>query len=95
VIPEDSQRFSKGDRFVYHHPEGLGLGEHFRGGELTDEMKSLDLANGTPVTIFEVDEDTGWYLVEWTDSKGIDRITTVDPSFLIGYFDVSTEDEEG
>jgi hypothetical protein len=81
-----SSRAGVGDQLVYTHPEGLGFGEHFRGTDLTAEMKELDLASGTEVTILEYDADTDWPLIQWVDSKGIGRITTVDPQFFDGYF---------
>jgi hypothetical protein len=77
-----TQRASAGDRFIYNHPNGLGFGEHFRGETLTAEMTELDLASGTEVMLLEYDADTSWPLVQWVDSKGLDRITTVEPQFF-------------
>lgn len=70
---------SPGDKFAYVHPEQKGYGEHHLGEQLTAEMTELDLVNGTEVTLLEYDADTGWPLVQWTDLKGLPRITTINP----------------
>jgi hypothetical protein len=47
-------------------------------GELSAEMRELDLQAGMSAEIVGVDEDTGWPIVGWTDTTGIDRRTTID-----------------
>jgi hypothetical protein len=71
-----------GKPYIYDHPDDKGFGEHALGAPLTAEMTELDMADGTPVYVIELDADSGWPLVDWTDSKGIYRITTVDPDFF-------------
>lgn len=71
-----------GDEFVFVHPEEKGFGENARPGEQTAEMMELDLIHGTVVRLLEFDQDSGWPLVEWTDLKRINRITTIDPAYL-------------
>jgi hypothetical protein len=71
-----------GDEFVYTHPSEAGYGEHALGQPLTAEMTELDLQHGMITTVVEMDQETGWPLVSWTDTKGIGRITTVDPDNL-------------
>jgi hypothetical protein len=87
-----TQRASAGDQFIYNHPDGLGFGEHFRGTNLTAEMTELDLTSGTTVTLLEYNADTDWPSVQWVDSKGLDRITTVEPQFFQDNFDPVTEE---
>jgi hypothetical protein len=43
-------------------------------------MIELDLKPGTPVTVHSLDEDSGWPIVEWTDDKGLGRMTTIEPT---------------
>jgi hypothetical protein len=83
-------RASAGDHLIYNHPDGLGFGEYFRGETLTAEMTELDMASGTEVTLLEYDQDSDWPLVQWVDSKGLGRITTVEPQFFQDYFDPAT-----
>jgi len=71
-----------GDEFVYTHPEEAGYGAHALGQPLTAEMTELDLQHGMIVVVVEMDRETGWPLVSWTDTQGIGRITTVDPGNL-------------
>lgn len=54
--------------------------------EITSEMRELDLQDGSEVTVLELDADSGWPIIQWTDSIGIERLTTVDPVFFDGYF---------
>ena len=79
-----------GQKFVYSHPTGLGYGEHHKGsagfGEQTAEMKEIDLQDGMEVTYLEPDEDSGWPIVEWTDSNGLGRISTIDQGSFDEFF---------
>jgi hypothetical protein len=68
-----------GEKYIYHNPDVFGYGEQAAGGPGTSEMSSLDLADGTEVTLLENDADSGWPIVEWVDSTGLGRITTIDP----------------
>jgi hypothetical protein len=74
-----------GDKFTYDHPSGFGYGEHVKQdagyGEMTAEMTELDLKDGMEVTFVDYDEATGWPIVNWTDSTGIDRMTTIDDQY--------------
>lgn len=72
-----------GDKFIYMHPEQKGFGEVARGEPLSAEMIELDITDGMEVTLLDYDVDTGWPMVEWVDSKGLDRITTINPDYLI------------
>jgi hypothetical protein len=75
-----------GDKFKYDHPSGFGYGEHNKNaagfGEMTAEMTELDLKDGMGVTFVDFDVDTGWPIVSWTDSTGINRITTIDEQYV-------------
>ena len=75
-----------GDKYNYSHPEGAGFGKNALGQDLSAEMTELDMADGTPVTVLELDADSGWPLVQWVDAKGIDRITTIEPELFDLYF---------
>ena len=68
-----------GQDYTYQPTHGKGFGHNARGSELTAEMTELDLKPGTPVTVLELDADSGWPLVQWKDDVGIDRITTIEP----------------
>lgn len=75
---------TRGDAFIYNHPQDKGYGENALGQPLTAEMTELDLKDGMNVTFLEYD-DAGWALVEWIDDKGLDRITAIDPT-VFSYF---------
>ena len=75
-----------GKTFTYIHDEGLGFGAHHAGGELTAEMRELDLPAGTEVTLLAFDADSHDPLIEWVDGNGYTRITTVNPNFFNAYF---------
>ena len=79
-----------GSRYAYGHPMGFGLGEHVRDeagfGEMKTDMSELDLQDGQEVTLFALDEDSGWPIINWTDSTGIDRMTTVSPELFDRFF---------
>jgi hypothetical protein len=66
-----------GDKLLYQPGHGTGYGHNALGQELTAEMKELDLQPGTEVTFMQYD-DADWALVEWVDSKGLDRITAIE-----------------
>jgi hypothetical protein len=66
--------------YIYDHADNKGYGEHYRGDVLTAEMTELDLKDGTPVFVIAIEEETGRPFVDWTDSVGIYRITSVDPA---------------
>jgi hypothetical protein len=75
-----------GDRLVYSHPDGLGFGEDVKAkagfGEITAEMKELDLKNGQEVEFFDYDADSGWPIIKWVDGVMIDRLTTIEPDIF-------------
>ena len=71
---------SPGDKFMYQNAEGYG--ELALGEPLTAEMTELDLHDGTEVEFVDYDEATGWPIVSWTDSTGINRITTIDEQYV-------------
>jgi hypothetical protein len=75
-----------GQPYIYDHPDNKGYGEHAKGDVLTAEMAELDLKDGTPVFVIELDAESGWPLVDWTDSTGIYRITTIDPALFDDLF---------
>ena len=81
-----------GDRFTYSHESGsgAGYGEAVKTeagyGEMSAEMQELDLSDGTEVTFLQLDEDSAWPIVEWTDAVGINRITTIDPAHFEAHF---------
>ena len=78
--------FDPGTHLMYNHPEAKGFGEHHKGDVLTAEMTELDLKSGQSVILLEYDADTDWPLISWIDGTGIDRITTVEPSFFDANF---------
>ena len=75
-----------GDMYVYTHVEGKGYGEAAKSdagyGEATAEMTELDMKEGQEVSFIEYDADSGWPIVGWVDSTGVDRITTIDPDIF-------------
>lgn len=75
-----------GDKYIYDHPDNVGFGEAAKGEPLTADMRELDLVDGTEVTYLEDDADSGWPLVEWADSVGTSRITTIDPAIFDANF---------
>jgi hypothetical protein len=75
-----------GDKFVYSHESGAGFGAVAKGDVLTAEMDELDLKDGTEVEFIQLDEDSAWPIVEWTDTTGINRITTIDPALFEANF---------
>lgn len=68
-----------GHVYRYSSPDSYGFGHTARGSELSAEMRELDLSNGTVVEVDGLDDATGWPVIHWNDSKGIDRRTTIDP----------------
>lgn len=80
------EQYGPGDMFTYSHPEGKGYGEHHLGEPLTAEMKELDLHDGDQVVILELDADSGWPIIQWTDTHGLNRLTTIDPTIFNDYF---------
>ncbi len=76
----------QGARFFYAHPDGVGFGEAVKAdggfGEMTAEMRELDLKDGQEVRFIEYDADSGWPIVEWVDGTGIGRITTISPDIF-------------
>ncbi len=79
-----------GAKYTYAHPDGLGFGEGVKAdagyGEITAEMKELDLRNLQEVTLFDYDADSEWPIIEWTDATGINRLTTVNPETFESHF---------
>jgi len=75
-----------GDKFIYHNQDVYGYGRQAKGSALTDEMHNLDLHDGTEVEFIEFDADSGWPIIEWTDSTGLGRITTIDPILFDNQF---------
>jgi hypothetical protein len=49
-------------------------------------MTELDLRDGQEVTLFALDADSGWPIINWTDSTGTDRMTTVSPEMFDRFF---------
>lgn len=68
-----------GGDYVFDPAHGKGFGESARGTELADEMAELDLQPGADVTVLELDADSGWPIIQWTDSTGRSRLTTIEP----------------
>jgi hypothetical protein len=86
-MPEASLMKAKpGDKYKYKHPNGLGYGEHSKSeagfGEMTAEMTELDLKDGMSVEFVQLDEESGWPIVKWTDSTGILRHTTIEEQYV-------------
>jgi hypothetical protein len=69
-----------GNQYTYDPAHGTGLGHNAAGNPLTAEMSELDLVPGTTVEVLELDADSDWPLVQWTDGTGINRITTIEPN---------------
>lgn len=94
-MPEfNADSFNVGDKYVYNHHSGLGFGEHHKSdagyGEITAEMRGLDLHDGQQVILFEMDADSGWPIIEWMDDTGLTRLTTVEPTFFDAYFNLTS-----
>lgn len=79
-----------GQVYIYDHPQGLGFGEQVKVeagfGELSAEMTELDLKDGQLVQVDDIDADSGWPVINWTDAVGIDRRTTIEPALFDTYF---------
>ena len=69
-------------RYTYQHT--VGLAAHH--AELSAEMAALDLAPDTPVTVVGHDAERDLVIVEWQDSSGNPRTTSVDPLLFAEYF---------
>lgn len=69
-----------GNAYTYDPAHGMGFGASARGEDLTAEMTELDLKPGSTVTVLELDAESGWPIVQWTDDVGIGRLTTIDPA---------------
>jgi hypothetical protein len=80
-----------GQAYIYDHPDDKGYGENAKGDVLTAEMQELDLQDGTQVTVLELDAESDWPLVDWIDSTGIYRITTIDPAVFDDLFVLGTK----
>jgi hypothetical protein len=78
--PPDPIPPNPGDRFTYEPTHNNGFGHNASGNPLSAEMSALDLVPGTPVTVLELDADSGWPIVQWVDSVNIDRLTTIEPN---------------
>jgi hypothetical protein len=76
-----------GQEYVYNPPSELGFGEAALGQPLSAEMQELDLKPGTQVTMHSYEVDSNWPIVEWVDGKGLDRMTTVQPSVFTRDFE--------
>jgi hypothetical protein len=75
-----------GRTFTYNHGEGLGFGEHHAGKPLIAEMRDMDLPSGAKVTLFAIDEDSKDPVIQWEDSTGQGRLTTVGEDFFNHFF---------
>lgn len=88
-MPKASTR-AVGDHYTYNHPDSLGYGEHHKAqaglGDQTAEMQEIDLQDGMDTVYIGTDEDSGWPIVEWTDTVGINRITTIDQASFDQFF---------
>ncbi len=85
-MPKSNRQASIGTRYAYGHDLGHGFGEHAKAssgfGELSAEMKGLDLRDGQEVVLLDYDADSSWPIIEWTDGVGTNRITTIDPEMF-------------
>jgi len=75
-----------GERYTYQPADGKPHGESHKGSPLTAEMTELDMDAGTEVYVLDLDADSGWPHLQWTDKKGLPRITTFDPDEFAGDF---------
>jgi hypothetical protein len=68
----------------HRYKADVGLGARARvddpnlSDELPTEMRDLDMAPGTEVTVVGHDEERDLVLVDWTDSQGNQRTTSVE-----------------
>jgi hypothetical protein len=68
----------------HRYKAAVGLGARARvadpnlSDELPTEMRSLDMAPGTEVTVAGHDEERDLVLVNWTDSQGNPRTTSIE-----------------
>jgi hypothetical protein len=81
--PPPTDMPAPGDHYVYEHSKGLG--HEARGDVLTAEMNELDMQPGTEVVVVVID-DAGWPIVNWTDQKGLDRMTAIETTTFGTYF---------
>lgn len=76
-------------RYLFSHPEGIGVGEHHAaeaGRDIPAEMRDLDMASGTEADHVATDDQTGALILAWTDRTGVHRNTAVTPAFLATHF---------
>lgn len=86
-------------KYTFGDGYAKGLGEHRaakdEGLELTDDSKArdgldqsltLDMKPGTEVTLIGRDEERDLVLVEWEDSEGVSRTTSVDDAHFEKHF---------
>lgn len=69
-----------GDAYTYAPEHGSGFGHAHKGDALSAEMQELDMKPDTSVSVLDIDAESGGRVhVEWTDGKGLPRITSIDP----------------
>jgi hypothetical protein len=49
-------------------------------------MADLDMPSGTRVELLEHDKERDLHRVQWVDSHGTERITSIDPDFFVNHF---------
>lgn len=72
---------------AYTYTADVGLGRMHADRDLHPDHASLDLQPGTEVTVAGHDEERGLVLVEWADTSGNPRITSVDPDLFGRHFE--------
>jgi hypothetical protein len=79
-----------GQKYVYKHNEGKGLGAHHADGELSSEMAELDMKPGTEVVVV-AENDKGELIVAWPDINRPDfpRHTSITADFFGEHFEAA------
>jgi hypothetical protein len=91
-----------GKRYVYGHPDGMGLAEHHASADPEQDVEEfqarpgrwqenthfeLDMKPDTEVELVERDQERNLAILSWTDEFGNNRMTSVTDEVLHQYFE--------
>lgn len=70
---------------TFRYAAAAGLAAQYV-GDLSAEMRDLDMPPGTVVTVVGHDDERDLVLVEWTDLSGNGRVTSIEPAVFAENF---------
>jgi hypothetical protein len=70
----------------YRHDSQQGLAQRLVGDALSPDMRALDMPPGAEVTVLDHDADRDLVLVEWIDTHGNPRVTSIEPAVFAEHF---------